>query len=137
VTMRRPLRRPAGEDRRRGTRRRLSIPDYQPMLATPWPDAFDDDGWWFEGKWDGYRAIVGNDGGRLRARSRRGLDLLGRFPEVSNVPIPPYQIPDGAVTAFDVEGRPSACPVPQGSGSPGALPRGVQAPHPRRRGARR
>lgn len=85
----------------------MSIPDYQPMLATPWPDAFDDDGWWFEVKWDGYRAIVGNDGGRLRARSRRGLDLLGRFPEVSKLPIPDDVVLDGEVIAFDDEGRPS------------------------------
>lgn len=85
----------------------MSLPDYQPMLATPWPAAFDDDGWWFEVKWDGYRVIVGNDGGRIRARSRRGLDLLGRFPEVSKLPIPESVVIDGEVVAFDEEGRPS------------------------------
>ncbi len=85
----------------------MSLPDYQPMLATPWPAAFDDDGWWFEVKWDGYRVIVGNDGGRMRARSRRGLDLLSRFPEVSKLPIPESVVLDGEVIAFDADGRPS------------------------------
>lgn len=77
------------------------------MLATLWPAAFDDDGWWFEVKWDGYRAIVSNDGGRIRARSRRGLDLLGRFPEVAVLPLPEGVVLDGEVIAFDEEGRPS------------------------------
>lgn len=85
----------------------MSLPDYQPMLATPWPEAFDDDGWWFEVKWDGYRAIVGNDSGRIRARSRRGLDLLDRFPELRRLPIPEGVVVDGEVIAFDDEGRPS------------------------------
>ncbi len=85
----------------------MSIPDYQPMLATPWPAAFDGDGWWFEVKWDGYRVVVGNDGGRIRARSRRGLDLLGRFPEVSKLPLPEGVVLDGEVIAFDDDGRPS------------------------------
>lgn len=77
------------------------------MLATLWPAAFDDDGWWFEVKWDGYRAIVSRDGGRIRARSRRGLDLLGRFPEVAGLPLPEGVVLDGEVIAFDEEGRPS------------------------------
>lgn len=85
----------------------MSLPDYQPMLATPWPAAFDDDGWWFEVKWDGYRVVVANDGGRIRARSRRGLDLLSRFPEVSTLPLPEGVVLDGEVIAFDDDGRPS------------------------------
>lgn len=85
----------------------MSLPDYRPMLATLWPAAFDDDGWWFEVKWDGYRAIVSRDGGRIRARSRRGLDLLGRFPEVAGLPLPEDVVLDGEVIAFDEEGRPS------------------------------
>lgn len=77
------------------------------MLATRWPDPFDDEGWWFEVKWDGYRAIVGSEAGRVRARSRRGLDLLGPFPELSTLEIPDGVVVDGEVTAFDDEGRPS------------------------------
>lgn len=77
------------------------------MLATKWPAPFDDEDWWFEVKWDGYRAIVGSDQGRVRARSRRGLDLLSPFPELGSLDIPDGVVVDGEVTAFDEEGRPS------------------------------
>lgn len=77
------------------------------MLATRWPAAFDDPGWWFEIKWDGYRAIVSAEGGRVRARSRRGLDLTGPFPELARLPIPDGIAVDGEVVAFDEQGRPS------------------------------
>jgi bifunctional non-homologous end joining protein LigD len=85
----------------------LKLPDYQPMLATTWPAAFDDEDWWFEVKWDGYRAIVGSSMGVLRARSRRGLDLLGRFPELRTLEIPDGVVLDGELVAFDEGGRPS------------------------------
>jgi bifunctional non-homologous end joining protein LigD len=77
------------------------------MLATSWPAAFDDPGWWFEVKWDGYRSVVSAEGGRVRARSRRGLDLIGPFPELAGLPIPDGIAVDGEVVAFDEEGRPS------------------------------
>ena len=85
----------------------VALPDFEPMLATRWPAAFDDEDWWFEVKWDGYRAIVGAFGGRVRARSRRGLDLNGPFPELAGLEIPDGVVVDGEVTAFDEEGRPS------------------------------
>jgi bifunctional non-homologous end joining protein LigD len=50
-----------------------------PMLATPYPKPFDDPAWWFEVKWDGYRTIV-NTVDRPKAFSRRGTDLVARFP---------------------------------------------------------
>ncbi|HLF60980.1 MAG TPA: non-homologous end-joining DNA ligase [Acidimicrobiia bacterium] len=85
----------------------MSVPDFEPMQATRWPVAFDDPGWWFEVKWDGYRAIVSAEGGRVRARSRRGLDLTGPFPELATLPIPDGIAVDGEVVAFDEQGRPS------------------------------
>jgi bifunctional non-homologous end joining protein LigD len=77
------------------------------MLATRWPTPFDDEDWWFEVKWDGYRAIVGSVDGKVRARSRRGLDLLGPFPELAQLDIPDGVVVDGEITAFDEEGHPS------------------------------
>jgi bifunctional non-homologous end joining protein LigD len=77
------------------------------MLATSWPAPFDDDGWWFEVKWDGYRVVVSRVDGRVRARSRRGLDLLEPFPELGRLPVPDEVAIDGEVVAFDVDGRPS------------------------------
>ncbi|HEY6627848.1 MAG TPA: DNA ligase [Acidimicrobiia bacterium] len=94
----------------------MSVPDFEPMLATRWPAAFDDPGWWFEVKWDGYRAIVSAEGGRVKARSRRGLDLIGPFPELAGLPIPDGVALDGEVVAFDEDGRPSFSNLQQRTG---------------------
>jgi bifunctional non-homologous end joining protein LigD len=85
----------------------LRLPDFEPMLAAKRPEPFDDEGWWFEVKWDGYRAVVGASDGMVRARSRRGIDLLGAFPEIGTVDIPDGVVVDGEIVAFDEEGRPS------------------------------
>lgn len=94
----------------------MSVPDFEPMLATRWPAAFDDSGWWFEVKWDGYRAVVSANGGRVRARSRRGLDLTGPFPELSSLPIPDGVAVDGEIVAFDEFGRPSFSSIQRRTG---------------------
>lgn len=78
---------------------------YLPMLATPWPKAFDDEEWWFEVKWDGYRCIVAASASRVSLRSRRGLDLGLRFPEVAALALPPGWVFDGEVVVFDETGR--------------------------------
>lgn len=96
------------------------LPDYEPMLATRWPEAFDDEGWWFEVKWDGYRAIVGSESGRVRARSRRGLDLTVGFPELTDLEIPDGVVVDGEIAAFDPEGRPSFSLLQRRTGFGGA-----------------
>jgi len=85
----------------------LSLPTFEPMLATRWDKPFDDSAWWFEVKWDGYRAVVGRDGSGLRARSRRGLELVDSFPELAAAPIPEGVVVDSEIVAFDGEGRPS------------------------------
>ena len=77
------------------------------MLATRWPAPLDSDNWWFEVKWDGYRAIVGGADGKVRARSRSVLDLIGPFPELASVEIPDGVVVDAGVTAFDEDGHPS------------------------------
>ena len=94
----------------------MSLPTYEPMLATKWPEPFDDDAWSFEIKWDGYRAIVGHDGSQIRARSRRGLDLTGPFPEISSAPVPEGVVLDGEIVAFDENGRPSFSLLQQRTG---------------------
>jgi bifunctional non-homologous end joining protein LigD len=77
------------------------------MLAGRRAAPFDDQRWWFEVKWDGYRAVVGAESGVVRARSRRGLDLLGPFPELRSVDIPDGVVIDGEIVAFDDDGVPS------------------------------
>ncbi|HEX6301072.1 MAG TPA: DNA ligase [Acidimicrobiia bacterium] len=85
----------------------MRLPDFEPMLAGRRDAPFDDERWWFEVKWDGYRAVVGAAGGSIRARSRRGLDLLGPFPEIASVEIPDGVVVDAEIVAFDDVGRPS------------------------------
>ena len=77
------------------------------MLATRWPAPYDEEGWWFEVKWDGYRTLIYSEAGGIEARSRRGLDLLGPFPELGRLDLPQGAVFDGEVVAFDEEGRPS------------------------------
>jgi bifunctional non-homologous end joining protein LigD len=94
------------------------------MLAMRVDQPFDDPGWWFEFKWDGYRAVLAAEGGRVRARSRRGLDLTGPFPELAGLPIPDGVAVDGEVVAFDEDGLPSFSNLQQRTGFGG---RGTKA----------
>ncbi|MBM4434656.1 MAG: hypothetical protein FJ028_06090 [Chloroflexi bacterium] len=60
-----------------------------------------------EVKWDGIRAILANDGGRVRLADRRGGDLLPLLPELRDVRIPEGALLDGEVIVCDARGRPS------------------------------
>ena len=94
---------------------------YQSMLATlasreELPTA---DGWLFEVKWDGYRAIAYVRGGETeRLDSRRGNDQVERFPsvakEVARAVKTPDCVLDGEVCALDERGRPSFSAMQQG-----------------------
>ncbi len=53
----------------------------RPMLATLGTLPVDDEGWAFEIKWDGVRAISFIEGGRIRMTSRNDKDLTPSFPE--------------------------------------------------------
>lgn len=78
-----------------------------PMLATKGSTPFDHPDWWFEVKWDGYRAIVSNVD-RLRIYSRHGLDLLHRYPDLYDLAdvLPRPVVLDAEVVAW-TNGRPS------------------------------
>lgn len=78
---------------------------YRPMLATAWPQAFDDAGWIFEVKWDGYRCLISTERERNRLASRRGIELGDRFPEVAALDLAPGWVLDGEVVVFDDAGR--------------------------------
>ncbi|QCQ90033.1 non-homologous end-joining DNA ligase [Rhodococcus sp. SGAir0479] len=81
-----------------------------PMLATLGQPP-DGDGWAFEMKWDGQRAVadVGVDGVRLF--SRNGNDVTGAFPELleplAEAVADHEAVLDGEVVALDRHGRPS------------------------------
>lgn len=56
--------------------------DIKPMLATLVDEPFDKAGWFFEVKWDGYRAIAEIKNGRSRVYSRNGKTFS--YPPVSD-----------------------------------------------------
>jgi bifunctional non-homologous end joining protein LigD len=84
---------------------------YDPMLATLVEKLPTGEGWLFEPKWDGYRALAYVRGGEATLRSRRGNDLTERFAVVARA-LPhalrtPDAVVDGEVCALDETGRPS------------------------------
>ena len=56
-------------------------PPIEPMLAKAVDALPSDDGWLFEPKWDGFRAIVSTVDG-LSVRSRRGWQMRQKLPEL-------------------------------------------------------
>src|SRR3954470_1894607 len=81
-----------------------------PMLARAAPLPADDEGWAYEIKWDGVRAVCFSEPGRMRFVTRNGNDVTPRYPELArlNRALSMHRaILDGEVVAFDAEGRPS------------------------------
>ncbi len=79
------------------------------MLATPGAMPNPEHGWAFEFKWDGMRAIAQVIDGSVRATSRNRKDLLGRFPELTELAAAVAghdAILDGEIVATDAAGRP-------------------------------
>ncbi|MGA3217332.1 MAG: non-homologous end-joining DNA ligase [Acidimicrobiales bacterium] len=83
----------------------------RPMLATAsneLPGA--DKDWAYEFKWDGVRAVVYVEGGRVRALSRTDRDVTGSYPELRGLgeALGSLQVVlDGEIVALDAQGRPS------------------------------
>ncbi len=91
---------------------RAPVPtDLRPMLAVPTTALpHDDDRWAFEMKWDGMRALLTVDGGRVRATSRQGNDATGRFPELQGLGRAlgsTEAVLDGEIVTLGADGRPS------------------------------
>ena len=81
-----------------------------PMLAVPGELPSDSTGWAFEIKWDGIRAILFVEGGRVRAQSRNDLDLTASFPELADIGEflgMAAMVLDGEIVALGADGRPS------------------------------
>ena len=95
----------------------------EPMLATL-GTARDvhGEGWVFEVKWDGYRAVASAADGRATFRSRGGLDLTAAYPELAELAglVGPHAaVLDGEVVALDDAGRPSFDLLQNHARSPG------------------
>ncbi|MBV8258086.1 MAG: ATP-dependent DNA ligase, partial [Actinobacteria bacterium] len=93
--------------------------EYGPMLATLSDDLPTGDGWTFEPKWDGYRALGYVRGGDAKLVSRNSNDLTTRFQPVAKELVKALRSPDavvdGEVVALDETGRPSFSAMQQGS----------------------
>ena len=82
--------------------------DVSPMLATTGPLPADDGRWSYEVKWDGVRALVAVEDGRVRLVSRNGNDISAAYPELRGLAaaLGSPALLDGEVVAFDENGRP-------------------------------
>jgi ATP-dependent DNA ligase len=83
-------------------------PPLEPMLAKPSADLPSDDGWLFEPKWDGFRAIVFRDGEELLTQSRDLKPLDRYFPELGEplrASLPERCVLDGEVVIAGSDGR--------------------------------
>jgi bifunctional non-homologous end joining protein LigD len=91
------------------------------MLARLGDAAFDDPGWAFELKWDGYRALALITGDGTRLASRTGRDLTPAYPALANLRravIAQEAILDGEIVVLDEEGRPDFGALQRGEGTP-------------------
>lgn len=81
-----------------------------PMLATLATMPATPERYAFEIKWDGIRAIVYAEGGRVRAESRNRNDVTPQFPELRDFgrALGSLEVVlDGEIVTFDAQGRPS------------------------------
>jgi bifunctional non-homologous end joining protein LigD len=92
---------------------------YKPMLATLTEELPTGEGWEFEPKWDGYRALGYVRGGEAKLVSRNGNDLTQRFEPVAKELVKALRTPDavvdGEVVALNSDGRASFSAMQQGS----------------------
>jgi len=80
----------------------------KPMLCTLVDEPFSQEGWLFEIKWDGYRAIASKYKDKIELYSRNGLDFSEKYAPVAKAlqAIKHDVILDGEIVVVDDEGRP-------------------------------
>ncbi len=90
---------------------REALPEHLvPMLAGAARLPVSEQDWAFEIKWDGVRAIVYWQPGRLRIENRNRIDVSSRYPELHELGLQlgsREAVLDGEIVAFDEHGRPS------------------------------
>jgi bifunctional non-homologous end joining protein LigD len=95
---------------------------YSPMLATATDTLPTGEGWLYEPKWDGFRAIVTVSGGDVRFTSRNGNDLTERFRNVARAATLAIRssdaVLDGEICALDDRGRSRFSLLQESAGTP-------------------
>jgi bifunctional non-homologous end joining protein LigD len=81
----------------------------EPMLLLRTDKLPEGDGWRYEVKFDGYRALAIKTGGTVRLRSRNDKDFTKRYPGVVAAfsAMPDETVIDGEVVALDAAGKPA------------------------------
>ena len=97
-----------------------AVRQYRPMLATATDRLPDGEGWAFEPKWDGFRALAYVTGGEVTFKSRNDNDLTGRFQSAARALAramrSPSAVVDGEICALDETGRSGFGLLQQGVG---------------------
>lgn len=80
----------------------------KPMLCTLVDEPFDRDGWLFEIKWDGYRAIGSKHKDAIELYSRNGLNFIDKYPPIAEaLRLCKHDVVlDGEIVVVDADGRP-------------------------------
>ncbi len=88
----------------------LTAKSFPPMLAKLIENPFDSEGWIFELKYDGVRALAIRDGEHARIFGRSGIEITAQYPEVAlaldKLPFNRLVL-DGEIVAFGDDGRQS------------------------------
>jgi bifunctional non-homologous end joining protein LigD len=91
-------------------RRAVRVADVEPMLAESRDLPFSAEGWLFELKYDGFRAIAGKAGRGVEIRHRGGRDATALYPELAAAlrALPAERVVlDGEIAILDDQGRPA------------------------------
>ena len=99
----------------------MALPRIQPIIPTWRKQPFDDPGWLFDCKYDGFRAMCYVEQGRGRFVTRNG-NLMGRFDELGDQLAALLDLDeailDGEVIAADATGRPQFYDLLRGAQAP-------------------
>jgi len=81
--------------------------DWRPQLATLADDAFDNDDWIFETKFDGYRALAQIQNSKVSLISRNGISFNAKYPEIAKTleAVSNDLILDGEIVVEDAKGK--------------------------------
>jgi bifunctional non-homologous end joining protein LigD len=99
---------PIQPDELQGARKGAMPSRPEPMLATSSGHPFSDPNWLFEIKWDGVRALARIENDTSALRSRNGMDITKRYPELAPLPnalAAREAILDGEIVALDDQGH--------------------------------
>jgi ATP-dependent DNA ligase len=88
---------------------RAEVHFIEPMYAKAVQSLPEGEGWLYEIKFDGYRALAGKSSSGVTIWSRRGNAFTDQFPRIARTcqRLQPETLIDGEIVALDDEGRPS------------------------------